>query len=89
MNIRRVVGRNVRRYRIEAGLSQKKLAAGMGVEQDYVRRLEAGACDPTIVQIWHAAQALCVRPAALFRMGPQRSKPNRKRTKATKILWEI
>jgi transcriptional regulator with XRE-family HTH domain len=81
MNIKRVVGKNVRRYRIEAKLSQKKLAAVLGVEQDYVNRLEAGACDPTIVQIWHAAQALCVRPAAFFRVSPQRS--NRKR------IWQI
>jgi predicted transcriptional regulator len=42
MDIRRVVGKNVRRSRIEARLSQEELAAGMGVEQDYVKRLEAG-----------------------------------------------
>ena len=42
MDIRRVVGKNVRRYRIEAELSQEELAAGMGVEQGYVSRLEAG-----------------------------------------------
>ena len=35
MDIRRVVGRNVRRYRIETKLSQKELAAYIGVEQRY------------------------------------------------------
>ena len=89
MDIRRVVGKNVRRCRIEAKLSQEELAAGMGVEEGYVGRLERGAKDPTIVSIWHAAEALGVRPAVLFRARPQRSKPNRKRTKATKILWQI
>jgi transcriptional regulator with XRE-family HTH domain len=89
MDIRRVVGKNVRRYRIEAKLSQEQLAAGMGVEQGYVSRLERGSKNPTVVKIWHAAEALGVRPAVLFRAGSQRSKPNRKRTKATKILWEI
>jgi hypothetical protein len=39
MDIRRVVGKNVRRYRIEAELSQEELAAGMGVEQ--------GLCQPS------------------------------------------
>ena len=66
MDIRRVVGKNVRRYRIEAELSQKGLAACIGVEQRYLSRLEAGKRNPTIVTIWHAAGALGVRPAALF-----------------------
>ena len=66
MDIRRVVGRNVRRYRIETKLSQDGLAACIGVEQRYVSRLEAGKRNPTIVTIWHAAEALGVRPAALF-----------------------
>jgi transcriptional regulator with XRE-family HTH domain len=65
MDIRRVVGRNVRRYRIETKLSQEGLAACIGVEQRYVSRLEAGKRNPTIVTIWHAAEALGVRPAAL------------------------
>ena len=66
MDIRRVVGENVRRCREEAGLSQEDLAARMGVEQGYVSRLEAGNRNPTIVTIWHAAEALGVRPALLF-----------------------
>ena len=48
MDIRRVVGRNVRRCRIEAKISQKDLAAGMGVEQGYVSRLEAGSAIPRL-----------------------------------------
>jgi transcriptional regulator with XRE-family HTH domain len=89
MDIRRVVGKNIRRYRIEAQLSQKELAAGMGVEQGYVGRLERGGKNPTIVTIWHAAEALGVPPAVLLRTRSKRSKPTAKRTKATKILWEI
>jgi transcriptional regulator with XRE-family HTH domain len=89
MDIRRVVGKNVRRYRIEAELSQEELAAGMGVEQRYVSRLEAGKRNPTIVTIWHAVEALGVRPAVLFRTRSERSKPTGKRTKAPKVLWEI
>jgi Helix-turn-helix domain len=48
MNIKRVVGKNVRRYRIEVRLSQKQLANCMGVEQDYVSRLEAGRAIPLL-----------------------------------------
>ncbi len=66
MDIRRLVGSNVRRCREAAGISQKELAARMGVEQGYVSRLEAGTRNPTIVTIWHAAGALGVEPARLF-----------------------
>jgi transcriptional regulator with XRE-family HTH domain len=84
MDIRRVVGTNVRRYRIEAEVSQEELAAGMGVEQDYVSQLEAGKRNATIVTIWHAAEALGVRPASLFRTRAQSSKPAAKRKKETR-----
>jgi transcriptional regulator with XRE-family HTH domain len=61
--VRRVVGRNVRAIALRE-LSQEGLAAGMGVGQGYVSRLEAGQRNPTIVTIWHAAEVLGVRPAA-------------------------
>ena len=57
MDIRRVVGKNVQRYRIEAELSQKEFAAGM------------------------VAEALGVRPAALFRARVQSSKATQKTRK--------
>jgi ribosome-binding protein aMBF1 (putative translation factor) len=88
MDIRRVVGSNVRRRRLAAGLSQKELAAGMGVERGYVSRLEAGQRNPSIVKIWHAAEALGIHPAVLFRTSSKRSKRIMKRTK-DKILWQI
>ena len=66
MDIRRLVGENVRHFRQAAGLSQEELAALMGVEQGYVSRLEMGARNPTIVTIWHVAEALGVPPASLF-----------------------
>jgi transcriptional regulator with XRE-family HTH domain len=70
MDIRRVVGSNVRQCRVAAGLSQEELAVAMGVEQGYVSRLEAGSRNPTIVTIWHAAKALGVEPVALFAPPP-------------------
>ena len=66
MDIRRLVGENVRRLRVAAGLSQEELAARMGVEQGYLSRLEAGQRNPTIVTIWHASLALKVPPSAFF-----------------------
>ena len=89
MDIRRVVGKNVRRCRIEAELSQEELAGGMGVEQGYVSRLEAGKRNPTIVEIWHVAEALGVRPAVLFRARAQSSKATAKRKKIRKPIIQI
>jgi transcriptional regulator with XRE-family HTH domain len=66
MDVRRVVGENVRRYRVAAGLSQEELAARVGVAQSYISALEAGKRNPTILTVWHAATALKVGPAALF-----------------------
>jgi len=66
MDIRRLVGGNVRRCREAVGLSQEDLAARMGVDQGYVSKLEAGARNPTIVTVWHAAEALKVHPSVLF-----------------------
>jgi transcriptional regulator with XRE-family HTH domain len=83
MDIRRVVGDNVRRFRVSAGLSQEELAARIGVEQGYVSRLEAGSRNPTIVTIWHAAEALGVRPASLFE-APRREVVSRKRARSTR-----
>jgi transcriptional regulator with XRE-family HTH domain len=60
-DVRRLVGRNVRRVRIAAGLSQAKLAVLMGVDRAYVSGLEKGERNPTIITLWHTAKALGVK----------------------------
>jgi ribosome-binding protein aMBF1 (putative translation factor) len=74
---------------LRRSFSQEELAAGMGVEQGYVSRLEAGKRNPTIVEIWHVAEALGVRPAALFRGRAQPSKSTAKQTKTGKPIIQI
>jgi transcriptional regulator with XRE-family HTH domain len=76
MGIRQVVGQNVRKYRLEAGISQEELAARMKVEQGYISRLEGGIRNPTIDTIAQLAEALGVTPSLLFE--PNGSKPRRK-----------
>lgn len=63
---RRMVGRNVQRLRIAARLSQAALAERMGVDRAYVSGLELGRRNPTIVTLWHLAQALEVKLWQLF-----------------------
>jgi transcriptional regulator with XRE-family HTH domain len=66
-DVRRMVGRNVQRLRIEAGLSQAALAERMGVDRAYVSGLELGQRNPTILSLWHIAEALGVKLQLFFK----------------------
>lgn len=70
MDVRRIIGENVRRHRIAAGLSQEAVGVRMGVDRAYVSSLELGKRNPTAVTLWHAALALNVRIADLFEEAP-------------------
>ncbi len=69
-----MVGRNVQRLRIAAGLSQAALAERMGVDRAYVSGLELGQRNPTIVTLWHLAQALEVKLQELLEEGSARAR---------------
>lgn len=67
MDVRRVIGANVRKHRIAVGLSQEELALRIEIfDQGYVSGLEAGRRNPTAVTLWLIASALGVRPGDLF-----------------------
>lgn len=75
-DVRRLVGKNVRRLRLAAGLTQAELSIRMGVDRAYVSGLEIGERNPTIVTLWHTAKALGVKVRMLFdepARGPKRS----------------
>jgi transcriptional regulator with XRE-family HTH domain len=88
MDIRRVVGENVQRYRIEAGLSQAELAARMGASRAMSGAWKEAARIPlsspfiTWRKPWVFARPCC------FELDPSESKPIAKR-KAEKIFWQI
>jgi transcriptional regulator with XRE-family HTH domain len=71
-DVRGMVGRNVRRLRIAAGLSQAELAERMGVDRAYVSGLELGRRNPTIVTLWHVGKALGVKLRLFFDEGRTR-----------------
>jgi len=68
-DVRQMVGRNVRRLRKAAGLSQAELAERVGVDRAYISGLELGERNCTILTAWHVAQALKVKIANLFEEG--------------------
>jgi transcriptional regulator with XRE-family HTH domain len=65
MDMRRLVGRNVRRFRQERGLTQEQFAEVSGFSQQYISDLERGQRNPTVVSLYELAVALSVTPAEL------------------------
>lgn len=66
MDMRKLVGRNVRAVRIRRGMTQEKLAEVSGFSQQYISDLERGRRNPTIVSLYELAQALHSTPVELL-----------------------
>ncbi|MES2834253.1 MAG: helix-turn-helix transcriptional regulator [Pseudomonadota bacterium] len=66
MDMRKLVGRNLRNCRTGAGLTQEQLAERSGFSQQYISELEAGRRNPTIVSLYELAQALGTTPVVLI-----------------------
>jgi len=60
MDMRKLVGRNVRKIRLRVGLTQEQFAERSGFSQQYISGLEKGRRNPTIVTIYELAKALGV-----------------------------
>ncbi len=67
MDIRNLVGRQVRRLRIGAGRSQQALCTQCGIYRTYLSRIESGTANPTIAVMAALAAALGVDIAELFK----------------------
>jgi transcriptional regulator with XRE-family HTH domain len=58
MDMRRLVGRNVKRLREAKGLTQEQFAEASGFSQQYISSLENGRRNPTIITIYELSVAL-------------------------------
>ncbi|TGR01287.1 XRE family transcriptional regulator [Mesorhizobium sp. M4B.F.Ca.ET.190.01.1.1] len=67
MEVQSLVAWNLRRLRVERGISQDDLALSAGIERAYVGHLERAARNPTIFTLEKVAIALDVHIAQLFR----------------------
>ena len=65
MDMRKLIGRNVRRIRLEKRLTQEQFAERSGFTQQYISGLERGQRNPTIVNVYWFAQALGTDHVAL------------------------
>lgn len=66
MDMRKLVGRNVRAIRNEREITQEELAERSGFSQQYISGLECGRRNPTVVSLFDLAQALGVQPVDLL-----------------------
>jgi transcriptional regulator with XRE-family HTH domain len=61
-----LVAKNVRRLRVELGLSQEALAVDAAIDRTYVSRIERGLENPTVAVLEKFAAALGISIADLF-----------------------
>jgi transcriptional regulator with XRE-family HTH domain len=71
MDMRELVGRNVRRIRQKNGLTQEQLAELSGFSQQYISGLEKGRRNPTILTLYELATVLGVSHMDLVRPDDQ------------------
>ena len=64
---RRTVGLNVRRLRNARGLTQETLAGAAEIDVTYLRGIEAGRRNPSLMVMGRIADALDAHPTDLFR----------------------
>lgn len=84
MDARELLAWNMRRLRVERGLSQEKLALDSGIDRTYVSRLERRIENPSIAIVEKLALTLAVPIATMFAepsrdaIAPQPMKAGRK-----------
>lgn len=66
MNTRELIGWNLRRLRVERGLSQERLALEAAIDRSYVGRVERGSENVTVAALEALTQVLGVHVSALF-----------------------
>ena len=66
MDLRRVVGHNVKHWRTKRGFSQEELAFRSELHRTYVSAVERGIRNPTVLIVGKLAAALGVRPVMLL-----------------------
>jgi transcriptional regulator with XRE-family HTH domain len=77
MSLGGIVARNIRRLRLECGLTQEALAVDAGIDRTYVSRLERGLENPTVAVLEKLARALSSNVEELFRVPRAAEAPSR------------
>lgn len=69
MDLVLLLGRNVRTWRQERGMSQEQLALDAGMKRSYLSELERGLRNPSVRALGRLAEALKIEPSELLKFG--------------------
>ncbi|MDM9622008.1 transcriptional regulator [Rhizobium sp. AC44/96] len=76
MDTKQTIGWNLRRIRVQRGLSQERLALEASIDRSYVGRVERGEENVTVATLEAIANVLSVSVASLFEeISPSEGKP--------------
>ncbi|MGZ9719104.1 helix-turn-helix domain-containing protein [Rhizobium miluonense] len=76
MDVRRTIGWNLRRLRVDRGLSQERLALEAEIDRSYVGRVERGRENVTVATLEALARVLSVNVSELFaEVDPKSARP--------------
>lgn len=67
MDLVQLLGQNVRRLRVERGLSQEELAFRAGMKRSYLSDMERGTRNPSVRALGRVAEALEITPDTLLK----------------------
>jgi transcriptional regulator with XRE-family HTH domain len=67
MDMRKLVGKNIKRIREKKGLTQERLAVISGFSQQYISGIEQGRRNPTIITLYELSVSLGVSHVDLVR----------------------
>lgn len=62
-----MLGRELRKARSAAGLTQEKLSAKAGISREYISMLEGDRKSPTVEMLFRICRALGCRPSHIIR----------------------
>jgi len=71
IKIQTVVGQNIRRRRLQMGLSQEALAEECDLHRTYIGSVERGERNITLLTLERIAVALKIKPVDLMQRGDQ------------------
>lgn len=66
MDVRTLIGQNVRKFRQERGWSQEDLAFESGLHRTYISGIERGVRNPSATILERLAITLEIKPSSLF-----------------------
>ena len=75
MDVRKTIGWNLRRLRVERDLSQERLALKSGLDRAYLGRIERGTENVTVSTLEAVTTAMDVHVSVLFEAVPNDTQP--------------